>query len=299
MWSDNALTFDELSRLRSAGLIALFFVIIVGCIVLSIGICCLVKHFRDKRAIRKKAEEQEKRERVWSESQYVKAIVELYAKYHQLFHWNVFEMNDCVSCSSRAQAENYGEDKLQKRIIDYAEKHEGEIVRYINQINDNRRITKQYELDCLALPSQSFSGELGEIERQFGKQFTLQPPCEFFLVIDVTYTSPAGRSSCHRRFTISSEQLLSALMQAQKRGTEAERRKKERAKVTPKLRYQVLQRDHFRCVRCGASASDGVRLHVDHIIPISRGGKTEMRNLQTLCETCNLGKGNSIYTESI
>ena len=31
---------------------------------------------------------------------------------------------------------------------------------------------------------------------------------------------------------------------------------------------------------------DGVRLHVDHIVPVSKGGKTEMHNLQTLCEAC-------------
>ena len=38
----------------------------------------------------------------------------------------------------------------------------------------------------------------------------------------------------------------------------------------------------------------GVKLHVDHIIPITRGGKTVMSNLQTLCERCNVGKSNKI-----
>lgn len=60
------------------------------------------------------------------------------------------------------------------------------------------------------------------------------------------------------------------------------------------LRYKVLSRDKFKCVRCGASpATDPIcRLHIDHIVPFSRGGKTTLENLQTLCEKCNLGKGN-------
>lgn len=67
----------------------------------------------------------------------------------------------------------------------------------------------------------------------------------------------------------------------------------ERSIMNEKLRYQVLRRDGFRCVICGASAADGVQLHVDHIKPVSKGGKTEMSNLRTLCERCNLGKGDS------
>lgn len=60
------------------------------------------------------------------------------------------------------------------------------------------------------------------------------------------------------------------------------------------LRYKVLKRDNFKCVRCGVSpATDPTcKLHVDHIVPFSKGGKTTVENLQTLCEECNLGKGN-------
>ncbi len=56
------------------------------------------------------------------------------------------------------------------------------------------------------------------------------------------------------------------------------------------LRYQVLARDQ-RCLLCGATKDD-TRLHVDHIVPWSKGGATELDNLQTLCARCNLGKGN-------
>lgn len=62
------------------------------------------------------------------------------------------------------------------------------------------------------------------------------------------------------------------------------------------LRYNVLKRDNFRCVACGASPATTLecKLHIDHIIPWSLGGKTVTENLRTLCEQCNLGKGNKV-----
>lgn len=59
------------------------------------------------------------------------------------------------------------------------------------------------------------------------------------------------------------------------------------------LRYAVLSRDRFRCVLCGANpASDlACKLHVDHIVPFSKGGRTVLENLRSTCEHCNIGKG--------
>ncbi len=61
-----------------------------------------------------------------------------------------------------------------------------------------------------------------------------------------------------------------------------------------RLRFRVLQRDRFTCQSCGSSPANriGVKLHVDHIDPWSKGGETTIENLQTLCDRCNLGKGN-------
>lgn len=70
--------------------------------------------------------------------------------------------------------------------------------------------------------------------------------------------------------------------------------KRERALLTDSLRYDILRRDGFRCQICGATARDGVKLHIDHIIPVSKGGKTEPQNLRTLCDRCNFGKSDKI-----
>jgi hypothetical protein len=68
---------------------------------------------------------------------------------------------------------------------------------------------------------------------------------------------------------------------------------RERAKLTAGLRYLVLKRDNFCCKSCGASPVDtnGVLLEVDHIRSIEQWGRTELKNLQILCRTCNRGKG--------
>lgn len=64
--------------------------------------------------------------------------------------------------------------------------------------------------------------------------------------------------------------------------------------VPARLRHKILKRDNYRCVLCGWSAEDGVKLHIDHKIPVSKGGLTVEENLRTLCEACNLGKSNDI-----
>jgi len=46
----------------------------------------------------------------------------------------------------------------------------------------------------------------------------------------------------------------------------------QRRLMSDSLRYDVMRRDGFRCRICGATQKDGVRLHVDHIVPVSRGG---------------------------
>ena len=63
-----------------------------------------------------------------------------------------------------------------------------------------------------------------------------------------------------------------------------------------RLRFQVLVRDKFTCRCCGASPmkDSSVTLHIDHIIPWSKGGETSLQNLQTLCAKCNLGKSDLI-----
>lgn len=65
--------------------------------------------------------------------------------------------------------------------------------------------------------------------------------------------------------------------------------------ITWRTRYLVMKADNFRCRACGATPATqpGTILHIDHIKPLSKGGTSHPANLQTLCQTCNIGKSNT------
>lgn len=66
----------------------------------------------------------------------------------------------------------------------------------------------------------------------------------------------------------------------------------ERGKVSNKMRFAIYERDGYRCQICGRDENDDI-LEIDHIKPISKGGKSEFNNLQTLCRRCNKNKSNN------
>lgn len=59
--------------------------------------------------------------------------------------------------------------------------------------------------------------------------------------------------------------------------------------ISARLRAQIMERDGFRCRRCGVTP-DHAELRVDHIVPVAKGGTADSSNLQTLCHDCNAGK---------
>ena len=72
--------------------------------------------------------------------------------------------------------------------------------------------------------------------------------------------------------------------------------KLQRSLMTDKLRDFIKKRDNYTCQICGDSIykNPHIEFHIDHIIPVSKGGITEEDNLQTLCASCNLHKSNKI-----
>ena len=79
-------------------------------------------------------------------------------------------------------------------------------------------------------------------------------------------------------------------------GNKIEYKKENSRNVSPGLKVKILYRDNFRCVLCGKSPSTdfGTKLDIDHIVPFSKGGKSTLENLQTLCKDCNLGKSDTL-----
>lgn len=86
------------------------------------------------------------------------------------------------------------------------------------------------------------------------------------------------------------------------------------------LRYQVFKKDRCTCKKCGMKGTffwmernkynEGKCYHFnlygidsegkevlftkDHIIPVSKGGRNDLSNLQTMCQKCNEEKGNKV-----
>lgn len=61
-------------------------------------------------------------------------------------------------------------------------------------------------------------------------------------------------------------------------------------------RFKILARDNFRCVYCGATPQR-TQLHIDHVIPKSKGGSNDPSNLVTACFNCNVGKNDTSLSE--
>ena len=55
------------------------------------------------------------------------------------------------------------------------------------------------------------------------------------------------------------------------------------------LRYDVFAKSKGVCAACGVLSTEA-RLHIDHIIPISVGGRDRIDNMQALCYKCNTQK---------
>ena len=56
-------------------------------------------------------------------------------------------------------------------------------------------------------------------------------------------------------------------------------------------RFNVFLRDKFSCQYCGGKNE----LTFDHLLPRSRGGKTDWDNVVTACSACNVKKGGRLY----
>lgn len=179
-----------------------------------------------------------------------------------------------------------------------------------NAVQYNQTVILDYEQKCEDLLTRFSSDPTVEqkyrrTELEMFEKEKLYIGTSYVFKITVSFLTPQRRNHYSSTKAFSRDMILEEMkkIKEDKKASKEEEiaRKKrlaemeyERSLMSAKLRYDVLKRDNYRCVVCGASASDGVtQLHVDHIIPIAKGGKTEMSNLQTLCQRCNLGKGTS------
>lgn len=147
--------------------------------------------------------------------------------------------------------------------------------------------------------STSESVSYQKIERKMCEIRKANPVIEPRIKCCVRYVSPAGRNSYYDYVVYGEKEIDEQVDIYLDRLKKQESAQYQRTLMSPKLRYEILRRDNFKCVICGRSADDGITLHVDHIMPVSKGGKTVESNLRTLCADCNLGKSDSYYENEL
>lgn len=204
--------------------------------------------------------------------------------------------------TSKAQ---YDKIFLEDVFREYVEAHKREIEYFLEAVRENRWAYKMYIERYNACKSEITPDECKELGISFNRFREIEDKLVAAQKLEIVqhlaimcyaqYTSPQGRNHYSKHQTFFEDEIRAELIiceeQARLRTSEVYRRKLERAKATPALRYDIMRRDGFRCCLCGRSAQQGVELEVDHIVPVSRGGNTTPENLQTLCRDCNRGKG--------
>jgi 5-methylcytosine-specific restriction endonuclease McrA len=63
-------------------------------------------------------------------------------------------------------------------------------------------------------------------------------------------------------------------------------------------RLNLFIRDRNKCQYCGASEEDGADLNIDHVVPRSKGGRTEWTNIVLSCISCNNKKQDKTLEQS-
>ena len=258
--------------------------------------CCLLHSKRMKKL----------RSAIKANSDYYRKVLELNQKY--TFCEDIPENGVLLFCERETTKAKYDRRRLEDVLYKNVQERILTIIQTLNNVDTNRALYYNYQSELHELHSTitpddskrlhiSFARLVKEEQRLVANivQYpiiSLQAQCE------KVYTSPAGRNTYRSSYTFSEKSIQGTVAKIhedeKRRNTEAYRRKAERQRVTEKLRYQVMRRDGFRCQLCGATQADGVKLHVDHIIPISKGGTSDIENLRTLCDRCNRGKGDQI-----
>ena len=156
-------------------------------------------------------------------------------------------------------------------------------------------ITKE-ECEKLKIPFFFYKAK----EEKLFKEAILNPVLDYKYTVIISYSSPKGNVKLRKEESFNLDNIFACLESVSRSRLDKKTYEGlaavERGEVSDSLRYDIMNRDEFRCVICGASAKEGAHLHVDHIIPIAKGGKSVPSNLRTLCERCNIGKSDKIET---
>lgn len=215
------------------------------------------------------------------------------------------DIKDNIVISKRLSSKSaFDKCDLAKVVYSYIYNNAKAVQKAIFEIEDNAASYKQYEQDYSLNSTYVQKDEFDSLnlryipftiftksERKLIKRLKLHKPQTSFSYICIkVYDSPQGRNHYEYSECFDSDTIALWLLSVEDKMALEKSAIHQRSLMTPSLRYNIMKRDGFRCVLCGRKASDDVILHVDHILPVTKGGQTVPSNLRTLCSVCNLGK---------
>lgn len=118
----------------------------------------------------------------------------------------------------------------------------------------------------------------------------------YFPTFSFQYVSAGGNSSLRSDIVFDIQNLNDFLQFIGKKIDYINSYQGQRALMTSSLREYIKNRDEYKCCSCGNGTENepNLLLEIDHILPLSKGGLTKLKNLQTLCWRCNRSKGSKI-----
>lgn len=205
-------------------------------------------------------------------------------KYKQTIDWNLRVLFGDGNFHQKLQMSNYivGNFKSKKNVLSY-------LIKYFNFVINDETLTHLSNMYIVQKKAeQAINGDLYKkrIVDSITPSFTMY------------YESPQGNSYHENTYFLDTKGLKDLYIMVKAVIETQNYHSSQRNAMTPEVRNSIIRRDNWTCQRCGNSVykEPNLLLEVDHIIPISKGGKTEPNNLQTLCWKCNRSKSDKIFS---
>ena len=184
-----------------------------------------------------------------------------------------------------------------------------EVLREIKNAESNKRLFSVYEKRVAGIATGRFdttdlpkdTERLDRLEKKRLDSMTKRPITDYHIDVVLRKVDQNGNRFDRKTETFDSEKIKSIIERLGHKSGDFYLDSEiwqsicrvERGRVSDKMRFAIYSRDNNRCRKCGRL---GVfkDLEIDHIFPISKGGKSEPDNLQTLCKSCNEKKSNTV-----
>lgn len=209
-----------------------------------------------------------------------------------------------VSANVFASAENNPLEYVVKNFYPNKAKYPEQIqklyslVEELETLRDAKQIIENYKAEY-----QQYLGDVPEFVMEFDEAgfysrlgFAIIDESVLAVEYQFSYTSNGGMAKRSFGVPMTEETIADLIALLESKLTATAFVKEQRTLMTKKLRDLIKERDNYTCCNCGNSTNvePNLLLEIDHIVPVSKGGRTVEENLQTLCWKCNRTKSNKL-----